>query len=324
MKECFLITSYCDTEEKLNVLRETLESLKKYNLDICVHAHYPLPIEIQQKIKYYIYDMSNPIIPFGIRSIIVWRKIDNLQLNILKRDYGYTVVSQWKQGLTFLNDIGYEKVHILNYDAIISDENIKNSKKDYSGVFYLKSDDEINLLFSTVKVSDYLSVINSMSYEDYIFMNKYWYAEKYFFNKFKGDNLFIREEISHKNIRHQPYELDVYKFENYNIHFGERINWVNGEKIYTNKYTFMFYSVNKSVDFKIFKGFKLYYHNDDVNGFNIIDTDITNEDIKKSFGYWDGVDFIKGNGQIKILINDKVLDNNITSNFCISAIEFNI
>lgn len=322
-KECFLITTYCDTEEKVGVLRDTLESLKKYNLDICVHAHYPLPVDIQQKIKYYIYDKSNPIIPFGPRGIIVWRKMQNLQLNILKRDYGYTVVSQWKQGLLFLYGMGYNKVHVLNYDAIVSDENIEKSKQNYSGIFYLKSDDEINLLFSTVRISDYLDVINSMSEEDYIFMNEYWFAEKYFFNKFRGNNLFIREEISHRNIRHQPYELDVYKFEDYNIHFGERINWINGEKIYTDKYTFMFYNVNKNIDFKIFKGFSLYYH-EEVDSFSIIDTDITTTDIKQNFGYWSGNEFVNGNNQIKILINDKVLDDNITSNFCISAIEFDV
>ena len=30
MKECFLITSYCDNDEKLDVLRDTLKSLNKY------------------------------------------------------------------------------------------------------------------------------------------------------------------------------------------------------------------------------------------------------------------------------------------------------
>jgi len=319
MREIFLITTYCDTEEKVKVLKDTLNDLDKYGLDICVHAHYPLPVDIQQRIDYYIYDSTNPIIPFGVRSIIVWRKINNYQMNVLKKDYGYTVVSQWKQSILFLEKMKYDKVHVLNYDTVITDELIENSKKNYSGVFYLKGEDEINLLFATIKISDYLDKIKSMTMNDYIFMNEYWYAEKYFFNKLKGDNLFLNTKISDK-LRHQAYELDVFSFEDYNIHFGERINWVKGEKIYTDRYTFMFYNINKNVDFKIFKGYNLYIH-EKISDFKIIDTDITSNVIKQSFGYWNGNEFIKGDNQIKILINDKILDDNITSNFCISAIE---
>jgi len=322
MQECFLITTYCDTEEKSDVLRDTIKSLDKSNLKMCVHAHYPLPVDIQKNVDYYIYDSSNPIIPFGTRSIIVCRKMNNYQMNILKRDYGYTVVSQWRQGLLFLDKLGYDKVHVLNYDTIVTDNLIENTKNNYSATFYLKNTEEINLLFGTICPSDYLDVIKSMTMEDYIFMNEYWYAEKYFYDKFKGNNLMLEDKLS-DILRHQPYELDVYKLDGYNIHFGERINWIDGEKIYTDKYTFMFYNVNNELDFKIFKGYELYKH-EIINDFSVIDTDINTEDVKQSFGYWSGNEFIKGNSFIKVLINDKMLDENITSNFCISAIEYNV
>ena len=41
-KECFLVTAYCDTDLKKEVLKNTLQKLKKYNKDIILFSHYPV------------------------------------------------------------------------------------------------------------------------------------------------------------------------------------------------------------------------------------------------------------------------------------------
>ncbi len=319
MRECFLITTYCDTAEKITVLKDTLNSLEKYNLDVCIHAHYPLPIDIQQNVQYYIYDKSNPILPLDRRSIIMWRKHHNHQLNILKFDYGYTVASQWKLGLLFLENINYDIVHILNYDTVITDEIIINSKKikDYSGVFYLNAEENLNLLFATVRPSDYL--LEDISMEDYIGMDEYWYAEKYLYDKLKGNNLYLTDNIEDK-LRHQKNEFHQFDLDKCSIHAGQKINWINGEKIYTNKFSFMLYNINTIIDLKIFIDDNLYLH-ESINEFRLIDTDIMSKDINQSFGYYDINEFISGNKMIQIHINDEMLGDDITSKFCLSAIE---
>ena len=325
-KESFLITTYCDTDEKLKVLNDTIQGLKKYNLDICVHAHYPLPVEVQEQIQYYIYDVSNPIIPYGLRSIIMWRKIGNYQLNILKRDYGYTVASQYKQGLLFLNKLDYDVVHVLNYDTIVTDDNMVNAKaiRDKSAVFYLNSEDEINLLLVTIRPLDFLDEIKTISMKDYIGSNELWYAEKYFHNKFKGNNLYLEEKLQHKNIRHQPDEFYQCDFEDFSIHAGEKINWVDGEKIYTGKFSVVLYEMTEPIDLKINVNGSSYLHElIDDKDVAIINTNIDSEDIKKSFGYYDDNEFVDGDYNIEVFVNDEKLQQDVTSNFCLSAIEFN-
>jgi len=323
MRECFLITTFCDTDKKISILRKTINTLKKYDIDICVHAHYPLSFDIQQSIQYYIYDDSNPIIPLGVRSIIMWRRYNNCQFNILKRDYGYTVVSQWKYGLLFLKNVGFDVVHVLNYDTIITDENMEKSKqiKDYSGVFYLNSDDDMNLLFGTIKPDDYL--LENISMDDYVGMNEFWYAEKYFFNLLKGNNLYLKDKIQHENMRHQLNEFHQYDFEGYSIHAGDRINWIDGEKIYTNKFSFVIYNVNDDIDIKIFMESNLVLH-EKTNKFKVIDTEISTKDVEQSFGYYDDNKFVNGDKRITIFINDEKLDDYVTSNFCLSSIEFSV
>lgn len=322
MKECFLITTYCDTEEKINALRRTIDELKVYDKDICVHAHYPLPFDLQQSINYYLFDSSNPIIPYETRSIIMWRKFGLTQLNVLKRDYGYTVMSQWRGGLIFLHNIGYEVVHILNYDTDVSNEMMKNCQniETSSGVFYLNTSDEINLLFATINIKEYWEDILSISREDYINMNEYWYAEGYVYHKFNKNNLYFFDEIEHKGVRHQPYEFEKFDFENFSVHIGQKINWNSNEKKYSGKLAFYFYNVKKLFNLKVYDGFNLKY-NIDIEKDMMIDTELKFDDILESFGSYKENKFIEGNNKIKILIDDKKIDKTVTDDICICSIE---
>ena len=62
MKEIALIGSYCNTKTKLDILENQIDSLKLLNLDILVFGRYPLPLHIQKKCDYFIFDKSNPIL----------------------------------------------------------------------------------------------------------------------------------------------------------------------------------------------------------------------------------------------------------------------
>lgn len=328
-KDCLVITSYCDNEEKLDILRKNIGILKQYNKDICIHAHYPLPMDIQKDVNYYIYDKSNPIINFDKRSIIMWRNDDIYRLNILKRDYGFTVASQIKQSIVFLRNMGYDIAHVLNYDIIIEDFVIDNFKKiiDYSGIFYNK-DESINLTTFSININKHLNEIKKISEDDYIYMNEFWFAEKYLEDKFKvksKNNLYITNQDPRDHIRHQPSEFFQFDLVECSIHVGERIDWINNDKIYSGKYSTYLYNIknNNNVDFKIFKNDELYLH-ENVNNNKMINTNITIDEIKTSFGYYESNNFIKGDNHIKFYINDKLLGENVTSKFCISAIEVNV
>jgi len=123
MKDCFAILTYCDTPKKIDDLLKCIEQLKRFDIDILIHAHYPLDLDIQKMVKYYIYDSSNPVINDGSKGIIRWRYygIASKLLTIITPDYCYAVMNQWIYSLNFLKDKGYEKIHIINYDIQITD-----------------------------------------------------------------------------------------------------------------------------------------------------------------------------------------------------------
>lgn len=123
MKECFVITTYCNTPQKIVELKKCIENLKKFNIDILIHAHYPLDLDIQNSVTYYIYDSTNPVIRDGSKIIVRWKwyTTANKLLTIPNPDYSYAVINQWVSSLKFLRDKKYDKIHVINYDTFIND-----------------------------------------------------------------------------------------------------------------------------------------------------------------------------------------------------------
>jgi len=122
MKECFVITTYCNTPERINELIKCIENLKQFNIDILIHAHYPLDLDIQKSITYYIYDSTNPVIRDGSKAIIRWKwyTTANKLLTITNPDYSYAVMNQWVSSLKFLKNKNYDRIHVINYDTFIN------------------------------------------------------------------------------------------------------------------------------------------------------------------------------------------------------------
>ena len=123
MKECFVITTYCNTSDRIEELKKCIKNLNRFNIDILIHAHYPLNSDIQQSVKYYIYDSTNPVIRDGSKVIIRWKwyVTANKLLTIINPDYSYAVMNQWCESMKFLKEKEYDIIHVINYDTFISD-----------------------------------------------------------------------------------------------------------------------------------------------------------------------------------------------------------
>lgn len=125
MKECFAISTYCNTKEKNILLDKSIDNLKQYDLDIMIHAHYPLSFDIQKKVNYYYYSSYNPVLRY--RYNIFTYHYRNYTLSIKVYDYTYTVLKGWSEMIKILND--FDKIHIINYDSNITPELFNLSKK---------------------------------------------------------------------------------------------------------------------------------------------------------------------------------------------------
>jgi len=147
---CFVITTYCNTPKKVEELKKCIHNLKQFNIDILIHAHFPLNLDIQKSVKYYIYDSTNPIITDGTKQILRWKWYVTAfkMLTIPKYDYSYCVMSQWNSSIKFLKGLGYQQIHIINYDTFINASVFKKHQE------YLKENNGVFEYYSTINPRD--------------------------------------------------------------------------------------------------------------------------------------------------------------------------
>jgi len=171
---CFVITTYCDTIKKVDELKKCIQNLNRFNIDILIHAHYPLDSDIQNSVKYYIYNSSNPIITNGSKVIIRWKWYVTAfkLLSFPKPDYSYAVMNQWKDSIKFLKHQGYNQIHIINYDTFISDNILlKHQKylKNNDIVFeYFPNERLIYIAFISIKNTFFDTLIENLTLEKYL------------------------------------------------------------------------------------------------------------------------------------------------------------
>jgi hypothetical protein len=69
MKRIVLINSYCDTQEKIDVLLENLNILKSAGLDKFLYSPILLPNNIIECCTYFMYNKQNPILHFPEKGV---------------------------------------------------------------------------------------------------------------------------------------------------------------------------------------------------------------------------------------------------------------
>jgi hypothetical protein len=137
--ECIAITSYCNTERKLDILNRTIDNVKQYDLPIFIHAHYPLTDEIQKKVHSYFYSSDNPILN---RYNLFWTWIDVYKLEIRVYDMTFTTLKGWSESIQILKD--YERIHIINYDTNLTPDVFNLSRKYKQSIFLQNKNTERN------------------------------------------------------------------------------------------------------------------------------------------------------------------------------------
>jgi hypothetical protein len=137
MKKIVLISTFCDNEEKQNVLKETVLKIKEIGLDIMVIS--PNFITIKQDIinlcDFFFYTKENPLLKYPVRQYTHWYKmpISEGKICCIHRgfdDYGWAALYQTKKLSQFALTFDYDIFHHIIYDLEFDDEVIKEFLSD--------------------------------------------------------------------------------------------------------------------------------------------------------------------------------------------------
>lgn len=266
MSRCYLITAYCDSENKINALKNCINNLRKLNVkDICVYSHYPLNSDVQEKVEYAIYDYSNPVLRYPESSMNYWRVYKEFKMSIDFQNIGYAVLNQWKRGMDFLKILGYDEVFILNYDVIIDkflNDNFVSKLTNNKIVKFIYDDEFLNAAILGMRTDVDLSFISKEEFINYqqnknlkfLHLENFmtYYLKDYDSYEIKYDEYkeHFYTTISYESnevykINDLPSEISSpwyrFKFDNFKIHIGD----------YEGKIHILFFSVTKPINITI-------------------------------------------------------------------------
>jgi len=165
MKEdIILISAYCPDIQKMDKLRNLVNQLQVFRekYDILIVSHTEIAIDIQNKVELYLYDKKNELLtdwdlinqPWFSPSDGQNRKIQSGLLTGRN-----THLAIWRiliLGFSLVKNIGYKKVHHIEYDCEIRDdfEIEENSKllNDYDFIYYKDIKENVDdILFGSVQ-----------------------------------------------------------------------------------------------------------------------------------------------------------------------------
>ena len=179
MNKIALINTYCNTEEKLDTLREMINEFKSLNVDIFVYSPLKLPEDIENICKFLFYTDENPVLRYPVRGQNFWwrYRANNFRYVKLERmtsDYGWASLYQFKKLANFALTYEYDIFYLVIYDVKI-DDYIKNVIKN----------NEVNIIHSRKSLVDERDVFphalhfTPLDRETLIKVEKYFDYDKY-------------------------------------------------------------------------------------------------------------------------------------------------
>lgn len=151
MKDLIAILSYHPTLEQEDMLRNLVNNISNLNkdFDIMISSHSYIPKDICDKVDYVIYDKENKILSEDKYRAQLWVNLNN-NIKVYTQYVGNinggafnTTLTAFKlhcMACSFSKSVGYEKIHIIEYDTSINSLNEleENSKllNEYDSIFY--------------------------------------------------------------------------------------------------------------------------------------------------------------------------------------------
>ena len=148
-EELIVIGTYPNTDKRVKLTKECIESLKPSGRKIILVSHYPIDQELQKMVDYYVYDKHNPTTTHSYYTLFYNRPADyDVEININQLANGnqsLAVLTNVFNAFKHAKQHGFKRLFYVTFDVIIDprdiaaiDESfnvIANGKKAYLAKF---------------------------------------------------------------------------------------------------------------------------------------------------------------------------------------------
>lgn len=212
-KDVCVVLAHCDTQEKLDALDTCITSILKFNKDIILVSHTIIPNEISSKCIKYTYDENNGVVhyedyhKFNITfdRYVIMNDVDGNSIKLFepfKMCHSYAVWQLMQLGCHSAKELGYQNLHYINYDTIISNSEILDHN---NSLLNIKDFVFFNVSYDHGNTDEYLTCFYSANVDKCKqLLSEYNSVADFFKNKNRSPILekVIRSSIVEKNYNH--------------------------------------------------------------------------------------------------------------------------
>jgi hypothetical protein len=235
MKKIVLISSYCDTEEKINILKKNLIIYKELGLDTLLISPLKLSEDVINLCDFYFFTKENPVLCWPERAYTHWVKIEtdiNQKLTLHRGhcDYGWAALYQTKILLELGLMLKYDILIHTIYDILIDDDiQEKLLSDEYNIIFTRRNPHQPDVLWESTL---HLLIVNSdVAKKITNYINKDVYTSSY---GFAESHVLIWKNEYNLSTSENPVKDQIFYWEGYD-HFNYSLD--NNYKLFMSKNT---------------------------------------------------------------------------------------
>jgi FkbM family methyltransferase len=139
-KNIVCISSYCDTQEKKEVLEKNIDLLLSNNLDVAVISPISLPDSIIEKCQYTFLTNENPILDWPDHAMFFWKDIyvkdEIYRITATVPDYGWAGLLHVKRLGEIVRNYHYDYFGFIIYDSDLTEDHLQILKSGRDGIVF--------------------------------------------------------------------------------------------------------------------------------------------------------------------------------------------
>lgn len=217
-----IMTAHPNYKTSEDITQQAIESLKLLNTDIILSCHSPMSLELQNAVKYVIFDKNNPIIKHDYYDHSWFdRKEFYAFINLHKNDndlqHALAVYLNYYNGILYAKNLGYKTAICTNFDIIfdrddlsIITEKIDKMNKTGKKSFFLTSNANEGIHYKTIFfitdvdffIDNFKYVINEIDYNKLTRKvgSETNCLENFFYQTLKNSDKLLLQEINENDL----------------------------------------------------------------------------------------------------------------------------
>lgn len=121
-KKIVIIDVYATTEDKKELLKKCIASVRKLKYPIMLVSHCTIPEEIVKTVDYHIFDADNQ---FNDNGVVSFRREEGVTINqIITRSHKFPIIRSMRLSLAAAKKLGYDFFYFTEFDHEYSDNGI--------------------------------------------------------------------------------------------------------------------------------------------------------------------------------------------------------